>query len=169
MNSSISNNDDVFSLSVDPGLRVSGYAIWLGNTLQSAGLATDSKTLMGPMAWREMASALLLIVLNKRIDNLFIEIPQVYTASRSKGDPNDLIQIAGVAGAITSAIYSPMSTAYGVKPREWKGCVEKSVTENRVRKKLSNAELKTIKFPTAKSLHHNVFDAIGIGLYHLGR
>ena len=55
-----------------------------------------------------------------------------------------------------------------VTPHKWKGNLPKHVTEARVLQTLTREEKGVIP-RIGKNLIHNVYDAIGIGLYHLGR
>jgi hypothetical protein len=103
-----------------------------------------------------------------RADRLAIELPQVYVRSRSKGDPNDLISLARLVGAFEYFFDGRFgSTIY--KPAQWKGQTPKDVTEARAKKRLTEAEITRIVLPPAKSLRHNVWDGIGLGLHHLNR
>lgn len=97
--------------------------------------------------------------------SLILEIPQVYGGVRDE-DPNDLIDLAGVQGAIvgvTGAVveWSPL-------PREWKGQLPKEVSAQRVEAKLTEEEKRRIEWP-AKRLRHNVYDAIHMGIVFLER
>lgn len=100
-----------------------------------------------------------------------IELPQVYgRAGRGgKGDPNDLIDVAVTVGRIAQAI-GPHLTAELVRPRVWKGNVPADVMLARIEKRLDVSELHVVdRAPMPKSLKHNVVDAIGLGLWALGR
>lgn len=96
--------------------------------------------------------------------DLAVELPQIYARSKSKGDPNDLIAVAGVVGAL-DALAPHHTTVY--LPSEWKGQVPKSVMTTRTTSKLEKTELERIITPRRASLMHNVWDAIGIGIHHL--
>jgi len=96
---------------------------------------------------------------------MVIELPQVYVASRSKGDPNDLIALASVVGALTHW-FRGMTFVYS--PRAWKGTVDKKVMTERILKHLSEEERGRIQ-KAPKSLLHNSIDACGLGLHHLKR
>lgn len=138
----------MWRMSVDPGVHQSGVAIWFEHRLHRAFL------LLNPFDG---------ITTNE----LAIEIPQAYHDRRQqKGDQNDLIALAVAAGEIIGRLGIP-TTRY--LPRQWKGQVPKDVMVERIKKHLSQEELKRIELPSARSLQHNVFDAIGIGLHHLGR
>lgn len=139
--------------------------------LHHAGLAKNPSKEPDASAWFSMAHQLhrdVGAVLHERIITVVIERPQVYVAAKLKGDPNDLISIAGVVGAIGTLYWQDGSKIVTYLPREWKGTVPKAVTELRVDKRLSDDEKKRVEWP-AKSLSHNVYDAIALGLFYAGR
>lgn len=96
-----------------------------------------------------------------------IEKPQVYAQRKMKGDANDLITIALVAGHV-GAFFDSVDF---IKPRDWKGTVDKAVMCARIENRWMNDRerelLKNKRIP--KSYLNNTLDAIGIGLHHLGR
>jgi hypothetical protein len=98
---------------------------------------------------------------DNRPDYFISEVPQVYRAGASKGDPDDLIQLAGVVGVFAQAFRA--TTHFGVKPREWKGQVPKDVHHARLVKTLTPEELAMVEAAAPPSLRHNVLDAVGIG------
>lgn len=154
-------------LTVDPGLRGCGVAYFVGPELKWAGYPENpEKKKRGPEAWFAIAEAIYFKFkdLEYRVDEYVCEIPQVYR--QSKGDPNDLIEISGVAAAV-GALF-PCDTVSGYKPREWKGQIKKELHHPRIIAQLSPEEMTRIAEPR-KTLLHNVYDAIGIGLYHLDR
>lgn len=99
-----------------------------------------------------------------------IEVPQVYQQRAWKGDPNDLIAVALTAGRIAHAVESRGFAASFVRPHAWKGNAPKAIVGARILAKLLTHEAKILhdlKLPRAKA--HNAVDAIGIGLWRLGR
>lgn len=95
-----------------------------------------------------------------------IEIPQIYP--HSKGDPNDLIQVALASGMWKRECALSSYKVRLVKPREWKGSVPKLIHNKRIMAKLTDAETKLLeKIP--KSLRHNVVDAVGLALWGIKR
>jgi hypothetical protein len=148
--------------SIDPGLHDSGLALWTDDgELTWAVLVSTPRHLRGIDAWWTMARDIRERLIS--VTEITIELPQVYVRSRSKGDPNDLIQLAAVVGALAGTLLGKI-TIY--KPAEWKGQATKEVTKNRCLEKLRPDETARIVLP-AKSLQHNVWDAIGLGLHHL--
>jgi hypothetical protein len=95
-------------------------------------------------------------------DMAVVERPQVYTVG--KGDPNDLVPLAGIGAAFASRF----DRFKWYLPKEWKGQLPKGIAfEKRILDRLDTLEIAEI-IP-AGSLTHNIYDAIGIGLHHLGR
>lgn len=130
-------------LAIDPGTRT-GWAVFAGAKLLACGLG-DPPT--------------------EGADRIVIEIPQVYPAHPVP--PNDLITLAFLAGRYAGRATCEVSTVF---PHQWKGNLSKEVCAARVRFRLSPEEKKVvdeIRVPV-KQLH-NVMDAIGIGLFALGR
>jgi len=164
-------------LSVDPGLRHCGFALWWANgpnpTLPAtrlfyAGLATGAEGSDSPhravaQAVRAAWQSANIVGYEGTVTTVVLERPQVY--QKSPGDPNDLIDLALVDGALLGLF--PAARAVLYKPAEWKKQLPKEITSARARAALEAAgSLSRVVLPT-KSLQHNVWDAVGIGLYHL--
>lgn len=113
---------------------------------------------------------------------LGVETMQVYQGSRQKGDPNDLIPLAHVAGFLHAAIRPARAVYY--RPREWKGQVPANECCRRVIGRLSPLECSRVDgldrflaaLATAERANrevggtdHNTIDGVGIGLKLLGR
>lgn len=155
--------------SIDPGLRHCGVALWDVSAckLKKAALVCGAADNTDAAAWVKMADNVAAFVSTHggQSENLAIEMPQIYVGPRAKGDNNDLIQLAAVVGGITHALGLPTRV---YRPAQWKGQVPKDIMCKRVQGRLSPEELAAIDFPI-KSLQHNVWDGIGIGLKYLGR
>lgn len=146
---------------LDPGVKAAGVAIYEDNELSRAFLASGS-------GWQDTAQTAWELILDgypfglRGLNpELAIEIPQVY--EKRKTDPNDLISLALMAGAFAGRAVEV--TTY--LPRIWKGQVPKHIMTRRIKKKLSPEEMTRVELPSARSLQHNVWDAVGIGQYHL--
>jgi hypothetical protein len=146
---------------------MAGVAAWQNRILQGAWLVRGD-------GWRDTAQKVHYRLQCNFLDPLLdhttiaIEKPQVYTQSKLKGDPNDLITLALMAGA-TCAVLGKKTQVAEYLPRQWKGQVPKEIMANRIAGKLSQTEHGVIEMPRAKSYRHNVWDAVGIGLHHLKR
>jgi hypothetical protein len=101
-----------------------------------------------------------------------IERPQVYRASRSKGDPNDLITLAIGVGRMQERLESKGVTVELVLPATWKGQIPKEVHHRRILEVLTATErtrLSASLSGIAPSIRHNLLDAVGLGLWFLRR
>ena len=138
-------------LAIDPGID-QGWATFVANVLTGCGLGVP----FAPVYPHEV----------------YIECPQIYPAG--KGDPNDLIKLAirvghCLAEAERSAGCLRTTLVY---PRQWKGQTPKPVNHRRIRATLSASEIACLDrslVDVTNSLQHNVLDAVGIGLYAVGR
>lgn len=92
----------------------------------------------------------------------------VYPGAKGlKTNPNDLLDLAMCAGAFYGALCVDMAaTLTVVEPAEWKAQVPKDITRKRIEGLLSHSEPLSIK---KGGEMHNVYDAIGIGLFAIGR
>ena len=154
-------------ISVDPGSKLAGVAVWDDSELQEAFMVKGS-------AWYDTA-----INVRRHFDayypeeiwsgmQVIVERPQVYHQSKQVGDPNDLITISLMAGAV-GILLGEHGAIHTVLPQAWKGSVPKPAMVERIKARLSPDEVGRVELPSAKSLQHNVWDAVGIGLHHLNR
>jgi hypothetical protein len=112
-------------------------------------------------------------LLSEREDvvEIVVERPQVYSARFLRGDPNDLVTIA-IVGAELVGMFRTLEQDLKITwyyPKTWKGNVDKAAHQPRILSTLSDVERACITTVRAKALMHNVIDAVGIGLFHLGR
>lgn len=147
-------------LAIDTGLHECGTAYFVEGELRFTKPVKSDKKLKGPAAWLGMARE---INTMHSCDVLVIESQQVYRGALMRGDPNDLIQLAAVKGAIIQRFAHLEGNIFAPKPSEWKGQVPKDVHHERILKRLSHEEQKL--WPKNK----NARDAIGLGLWKLGR
>jgi hypothetical protein len=171
-------------LALDPGIRGAGCALFdeAGAELRAAAYVRNPKRSgNGPAECVALAQAvdewLGKAVVNLRIGNLdevVVEWPQIYTAGKQIGDPNDLLALVGVDAAVCAlaSCGRPVRLTHYL-PRAWKGQLPKGeVFETRVLDRLVGTEvfrLDTALAQTPASLRHNVYDAVGLGLAHTGR
>jgi hypothetical protein len=101
-----------------------------------------------------------------RADRLVVEWPQIYTYGKGRGDPNDLLALVGVGSALAALI--PEAAVESVRPRAWKGTVPGDAMVERIQALVTAGERLAVDLPCA-SLSHNVWDAVGIGLWRVGR
>ncbi len=162
----------------DPSAKRIGENVTNGRVFR-AWAAKEPGRARGAEGWRAMAETIKRDV-DERIlahptygigalHQIVIEEPQVYRGSKGKGDPDDLLQLAGVCGAIEGR-FSFVQNVESVKPAEWKGQVDPDAMTARILTKPTPAELAVMeKSPKAKTWDHNEVDAVGLGLWWFDR
>lgn len=141
-------------LAIDPGADM-GWALFDGDALRSSGVGAPDGAV-------------------SRVDRVVLERPMIYPPRRQKARPRDVITLALRAGE-AAGLYA---RRYGVEPEYfepdvWKGgSIDKDVHHPRVWAALTDAEKRIVsmaaeRIPQRKQ--HNMLDAIGIGLFALGR
>ncbi len=169
-------------VSIDPGLRGIGVACWVNGELMSAEYIENTEaTVRGAPAWLAMGEAARLqLVVSEVLPvsafELVIEGQQIYAPNTRRKDltryswvnPNDLLEVAGAAGAVMSAIQPASVVTY--LPREWTHGEAKPERHAQLEADLEargHGEYERIIFPRLKGLRHNVLDAVALGLFHL--
>lgn len=176
-------------ITVDPGKNHCAFAVWknagrdLGELIY-AGLARNPLahkkpgSIPNPEIWSACASELVRRV-NKLPESesdlsgslsIVCEIPVIRQRGSSDADPNDLLDLAGVVGALVTGFKLSRGAVcvWAPKPEEWKGQLPKSVTKTRVDTWLSPVEKARMeKVPVG--LQHNILDAIHLGLVYFKR
>lgn len=160
----------VILLSVDPSLTNSGWAVFRDGTLAKVGhVPTEPRD---PLANRVIALANQVTWDRYQVSRLVVEFPRIYPGPQQKGDQNDLLPLAAIAGAMALVIKqvqgwgSPPAEFF--HPRQWKGQVPKKVMFARIKKHMTPAELALLD-GIADRYVGDVLDAIGLGLWYLGR
>lgn len=150
-------------ISVDPGVHHHGCALWKDGELTKAWLSNKNQDNITHE----------LPVFGCKVTVLVIEIPQIYSITRSRGGlkgQNDLIDLSVEAGAVIGSLrHNAVLEVVKYRPREWKGQVPKDIMINRIQRAVSPGELAEVELPRRKDLQHNVWDGIGIGLKYWGR
>jgi hypothetical protein len=174
------------TIAIDPSIRASGFALFVGRELRACGLvraesnqdgieALHDPFVPGGVARGGLPSQILsAIPLTAQLGLVVVEWPQAYRGSRV--DPNALLQVAGAAGWYSAlAVRILEATCTGVRlatvlPRAWKGQVPKLICTERVLRALAPLEREVVARDLRddpKSLQHNAIDAIGIGRHAL--
>lgn len=139
-------------LAIDPG-RDTGWAFFGNIRLTSCGLG---------LPWHHVPGS----------DFVIIELPQVYRAAQSKGDPNDLIKVAVQVGEHKRHYEQRGAQVRLVLPADWKGQVPKDIHHARIWSKLDAKEQEIVNEAgkgIAPSKRHNMLDAVALGLFGLNR
>lgn len=150
-------------MTVDPGKNL-GWAVFEDGRLIEAGLIVDDSR-PGPPWLLRVVEGVDNVCAQYVPDEVVIEIPQVYQQRLLKGDPNDLVDVAVIAGAAAATVV-PFATPQLIRPHVWKGNRPKAVDNWHTFEVLDDEEKS--KIPSGAK-RHNVLDAVGIGLWKLGR
>lgn len=153
----------------DPSLTCSGWAVFCNGELTHHGYVrtTAKETLPARV---ERAAKEMWKDCHLDPTHVAIEYPKIYQRKTSTDD-NDLLPVASVAGAVMFLLNDLVAdfTVY-CPPSQWKGSIKKEIMNARILSKLDEREMESFEAKNyAKSYAHNVVDAIGIGLYYLGR
>jgi hypothetical protein len=178
-------------LALDPGLNSPGIAIFREGVLLRADRANTSEHASLPDGERWLRVARVLAAFAAKYTGgtnaltVIFERPQWYQRGKSKGDPNQLVGIAGVAANLTGilscryhvSVSSPTPAEWiGQLPKTCRACGanKKKCPECRgsawetprgrfIRKRLSESELALVPD------QNDAIDAVGLGLFALGR
>lgn len=181
-------------LALDPSLRSTGVALFRRGELLAA-KRIQRKTDGASLGVRALGMAQDVIAWLRHCkadpQAYVYEFPQIYTATKSDGDPNDLTPLAAIGSAVGMALivsgqYRNVTIDVATPlPAEWAGQLPKSKTGDpwesprgqRIRSRLTAAELARFASKPmplgdgheAIVANHDVIDGIGLGLWALGR
>jgi hypothetical protein len=168
-------------LAVDPGINSPGVALFRDGLLIAAAHLSIPASVSMTHGQRALAAASIIVTwvtkYSAKVSTVAYEWPQVYP--RSRVDPNDLIAMAAVDGAVSCAL-AVFAESRGERieirtylPSEWTGQLSKDTRKGkywasprgvRIWSRLNDAERMI-----AQSLNHDAADAVGIGLHALAR
>jgi hypothetical protein len=176
-------------LALDPSIRSCGLAVFETHgystpLVWSGRILVESDGDIGTRCLR-MAGTIRFELRRVRLepDSLIFEWPQIYTAAKSKGDPNDLIAMAGVGSALAASL-DTLTSLHTPQPGDWirvpKVC---PACKGRASKKCRMCKGSSWGTPRgrliAESLtdgervmvhdQHDEIDAVGLGLWKLKR
>jgi len=155
-------------VSIDPGVHACAVVAWVaptssptasGVTLYRGALTTPCGAAETPLQVLELLEAW-----GFAGAPVCVEVPVKYPTRRSTH--KDIDALLGVVAGIRGAY--PVDRFFGVTPFAWKGNTPKGIQASRILSAITQAEHDAVSWPK-KSLRHNVIDAIGIGLWKLGR
>ena len=104
-----------------------------------------------------------------------VELPSHYPQGRSAAPANDLIRLSYRAGRLVEAVLAALGPrevrVVEIAPATWKAQVPPTLIAERIRARLEPDEealvLDAVGQQKAKA--HNVLDAVGMSLHHVGR
>jgi hypothetical protein len=150
-------------LTIDPGSKKAGVALFEDNGYLMTAWLAEGKD------WRETADAVIskLPVNAVRVTAVAIEKMQIYD-STPLAHANDCITLSLMAGRVTGLFSGWVGdNTFAYLPHQWKGQTPKKIMIERIKSKLTAEETKRVQLPKTKRGHSDIWDAVGIGLYHL--
>ena len=133
-------------LAIDPGART-GLAVARGGELLSACVVARGEAVARAVRLLEAFG----------VERVVIERPIIRNRTGSKGDPNQILALAMLAGELSGALRSRCPEVQTVAPAAWKGSLPKRVHHAQIERALPAAWLNL----WAK-LDHNGRDAIAL-------
>ena len=163
-------------IGIDPGVRMCGVAVEShGQTRMRQAFLVRSKLDSATSRGAELAAGI-----GERVPpygsvvSMCVEGQQFYGTERSKGDPNQLIELGVVAGYLAGAL-SASFVGRGQRagsemplPRQWKGTIKKDVHHDRLKRDYPHW-IEPVESETPKSMQHHVWDAVGLLEWHKER
>lgn len=153
-------------LSIDPGVRNMAIAQWdsESNLVKAWNEQTPKPVMSVAECIRHWSGFRTVLTTEEFVG----EKPVVYPGAKGlKTNPNDLIDLAMCAAAFYGVLLDYPGTVFSlVEPAEWKAQVPKEITRERIKAILTPQEISRIR---KGGEMHNVWDAIGIGLFASGR
>lgn len=148
-------------ISIDPGVRALGWARWADRALVACRVSRAPAAVWDLVDLAEHHAA----AIGK--GSAGVVILESMEARGSRVPPQDLIDVQTV-GVLTAA---RVGNLYLLHPSAWKGSVPKEIHHPRIRSVLSPGEAQVLDLGLANSGSHakEVLDAVGLGLYYLGR
>lgn len=154
-------------IAIDPG-RTTGWASFQDGVLLGAGAYSWGEREALPLKLEAFQRKVIGAAVTRVSPFVLIEVPRWYP--HDQVDTNDLIDLAVKVGEFKAFFQSLSCTVDLVFPRTWKGTVKKEIMTERILGKLTPDELARVPLrPRAKTPDHNCVDAIGLGLWKLGR
>ena len=148
-------------ISIDPG-KSTGWAVFADRTLTLAGV--DKKSDLFRATSPTIPGGIVLASETR----VLVELPRWYPHDYK--DVNDLLDLCVLVGEVKRFYEAQSCKVELVFPRTWKGTVPKPIHNKRVLAALTPDELALLpRRPRAKDVDHNCVDAVGLGLWKLGR
>lgn len=159
-----------YLLALDPGLRCVGVALFKDGVLVRAAALRGPATGRGPAVWQHYARLVTDWAWGLGAPDangrLVVEMMKVQVKGRA--DPADLIELAGVTGAVVGRLSS--WRAEGFEPAAWKGQVPRDIYGARVEGHLRAEGLwSRVEVPSRATELNDAMHAAGLGRWYLAR
>lgn len=157
------------SLSMDPGVNGTGYAVWRAGSYWdvleppvSTGIITAHTSTSWDQRARQIVQGLSerVLVRYSGWDFMYLEYPEFFDSGGGQmvARRGDLVKLAVLTGALWG--YFGVDRARLIPVHEWKGQLPKSVVSARIRRLLGR--------DACRDFQSHVWDAVGVGLFAKG-
>lgn len=151
------------ALALDPGVGATAFAYWEDVT---NGFAPDSagEIKAGTGSWltrcQRLVGRLEAVVTELHPTHMVVEYPAYFQSPGGQltASSGDLVKLAVLTGMLLEVGRVAGCTCVLVEVRQWKGQLPKDVTQKRLERVVGEHP----------EWSHHIYDAVGIGLYHLG-
>lgn len=154
-------------VSIDPGLKECGVAVWEYGVLVAAYLVqTSIEDTTEDIDLRILAMGDALEAALPAIDRLVVE--RMEPRKDKQAAWSNLLDLAYISGRVSGGV----AEVRFLRPSIWTGKRNKAANHPRIRSRLSAAETRALEEGLAncpKGNHKEILDAVGIGLYDLER
>ena len=157
-------------ISIDPGLGGTGWALWTGSkTPDAVGIVRDTARdeILSVRCW-EMKEKLFKALSSadrgwwRTSSFVYIEMPQHMGGRKGiAAQAGSVYVLTFLVGYLAARLHP--ATVITVNPMEWKGQLPKDVVQRRIERTLGLKKCKDLNIKT------HAWDAVGIGLFALGR
>lgn len=151
---------------VDPGTHLTAVSYFdQGGGLIDVRLFRSESSMLAERV-RDMVEGFI-DTLDEHPSKVAVEVPRIYPKQKKKVDPEDIIRLTLVAGGFLA-----LGNGIIVRPQDWKRQIPKDVCQRRIKKRLRPGESRRLEIALKcipRSLRHNAWDAVGIGMDAVGR
>lgn len=156
------------AIKVKPGGDRSGQPLWTSDAERWIYVAREC------LIWMLTQAQALGCDRSLRLETLVFERPKIYRESKSKGNHNDLIPLAAVGTALAVMLGSSgvIPRVMSPMPEDWTGQLPKSTARGEAWSSPRGRRISSRLRPEELALvpdQHDTVDAVGIGLWALGR
>jgi len=158
-------------LAIDPGLEGTGWAVFRHSTPVKCGIETASRRYKWFEKLHYYCEFMERLAVKVRATECVLERPVFMQSSggmvTAKSD--SLVKLAMLVGALYTRMPPLVKRCTLVTPNQWKGQLPKTIAIDRIQMRLDSRTLTALEpsDPEASATHD--WDALGIGLNHLGK
>jgi len=153
-------------LTIDPGLRACGVALFEDGELLRAGAVRGPREGRGAPVWAALSAGVEAWLGAQAPGVVVVEQMQVHV--RGKADPDDLLELAAVGGAIIGRLAAVGWVVESARAATWSGQVPSEIRRTRTQAWVeARGWTERADMDTTTRFQQDVWSAIGIGIWRL--